>query len=336
MNLVTGGAGHLGNVLVRALLDKGEKVRVLVLPGEDVSSLEGLDYEKVEGNILDYTQLYTAMEGVELVYHLAALVAITSDQYDLMYKVNVEGTRNVIAAYREMGVRRLVYTSSIHALGRPEEGTTIDETIPFDQTNPSGAYDRTKAIASALVLDAAKNGLDAVIVMPTGVIGPNDFRRSEMGEMLLSWMQKKPSISTVGGYDFVDVRDVAEGHILAARYGRSGETYLLSGTRVSVKDYRRLVQEAAGVHSAEIMIPGWFVKFIAPVAEFFYKISHTRPRITKYAIETLLSNSNITSRKAETELGYHRRQLHETVADTVEWWRVYHTRIKPSLRKSSV
>jgi len=104
MVLVTGGAGHLGNVLVRALLDRGEKVRVLVLPGEDVSSLEGLDCEKVEGNVLDPNKLRLAMEGVDIVYHMAALVAITSDMYELMYKVNVEGTRNVITACREMGV----------------------------------------------------------------------------------------------------------------------------------------------------------------------------------------------------------------------------------------
>lgn len=336
MILVTGGAGHLGNVLVRTLLEKGEKVRVLVLPGEDVSSLEGLDFETVEGNILDPVQLRKAMQGVDLVYHMAALVAITSDKYDLMYKVNVEGTRNVIEACRDMGVRRLVYTSSIHALGRPEEGTTVDETVEFDQVNPAGAYDRTKAIASGLVQEAAKNGLDAVIVLPTGVIGPNDFRRSEMGEMLLAWMQQKPSISTDGAFDFVDVRDVAEGHILAASLGRSGEAYLLSGTQVTVRDFRRLVQEAAGIRSHEIRIPGWFVRLIAPMAEFFYKITRTRPRITKYAIETLQSNSCITCLKAETELGYRRRPLRDTVADTVRWWRENRKRIKPSLRKSSL
>lgn len=336
MILVTGGAGHLGNVLVRALLEKGEKVRVLVLPGEDVSSLAGLDCEKVEGNILHMQDLRKAMEGVDLVYHMAALVAITSDKYELMYKVNVEGTQNVIDACREMGVRRLVYTSSIHALGRATDGAAVNEMIAFDQSNPSGAYDRTKAIASALVQDAAINGLDAVIVLPTGVIGPNDFRRSEMGEMILTWMQQRPSISTDGAYDFVDVRDVAEGHILAAKFGRSGEAYLLSGTHVTVTHYRQLVQEAAGIHSHEIKIPGWFVMFIAPMAEFFYKVTRTRPRITRYAIETLQSNSNITCLKAETELGYHHRPLRETVADTVQWWRENRMLIKPSLRKSSI
>jgi len=336
MILVTGGAGHLGNVLVRALLEKGDKVRVLVLPGEDVSSLEGLDCEKVEGNILDYDQLLQAMQGVDLVFHLAALVAITADKYDLMYKVNVEGTRNVIKACREAGVGRLIYTSSIHALGRPVEGITVDETLAFDQANPSGGYDRTKAIASELVLEAAKNGLNAAIVLPTGVIGPFDYRRSEMGEMFLEWMRNAPSISTDGAYDFVDVRDVAEGHILAAEHGRSGETYLLSGTQVTVSDYRKLVQAAAGVRSAEIKFPGWFVRLIAPLAELYYRISRTRPKITKYAIETLQSNSHISSRKAETELGYQHRPITETVADTFRWWHENLKHIKPSLRTSAI
>ena len=336
MILVTGGAGHLGNVLVRALLERGEEVRVLILPGEDVSSLEGLDCERVEGNVLDPEKLRQAMQGVDLVYHMAALVAITSDKYELMYQVNVEGTRNVIEACRQMGVRRLVYTSSIHALGRLAEGATIDETVEFDQANPAGAYDRTKAIASALVQEAAKKGLDAVIVLPTAVIGPNDFRRSEIGEMLLAWMQPKPSISTEGAFDFVDVRDVAEGHILAAESGRSGESYLLSGTQVSVSEFRKLVQQSAGIRSHEIKLPGWFVKTIAPLAEIFYKITRTRPRITKYSIETLQSNSRVTCIKAEKELGYRRRPLRETITDTVRWWRENRKRIKPSLRKSSL
>jgi dihydroflavonol-4-reductase len=157
-----------------------------------------------------------------------------------------------------------------------------------------------------------------------------------MGEMLLVWMQETPSISTDGAYDFVDVRDVAEGHILAASLGRSGEAYLLSGTQVTVSEYRQLVQEAAGVRSHEIKLPGWFVKLIAPLAEFYYKISRTRPRITKYSIETLQSNSRVTCIKAEKELGYRRRPLRETVADTVQWWRENRNRIKPSLRKSSL
>ncbi len=335
MILITGGAGHLGNVLVRALLEKGEKVRVMVLPGEDLTSLEGLDCEIVEGNILYPDQLRRAMQGVDLVYHLAALVAITADKYDLMYRVNVEGTRNVIDACREMGVRRLVYTSSIHALEKPDKDATVDETLAFDQDNPTGLYDRTKAIASALVMDAAKEGLDAVVVLPTGVIGPYDYRRSEMGEMFLEWMQPTPSISTDGGYDFVDVRDVAEGHILAAERGRSGEAYLLSGTQVTVSGYRKLVQMAAGVRSPEIKLPGWFVILIAPLAELYYRLARLRPRVTKYAIETLQCNSRISSKKAQTELGYRHRPISETVADTARWWRENLKRIKPSLRTSS-
>ena len=336
MILVTGGAGHLGNVLVRALLEKGEKVRVLVLPGEDVSSLEGLDYETAEGNILDPAALRKAMEGVDLVYHLASLVAITADKNDLVYKVNVEGTQNVIDACRAAGVRRLVYTSSIHSLGRLSGENMIDETVGFDTTNPSGAYDRTKAIASDLVQKAADESLETVIVLPTAVVGPFDFRRSELGEMVLKWMQKTPSLTTDGAYDFVDVRDVAGGHILAAEHGRSGEAYLISGTRATVSEYRGLVQKAAGVKSPEVRISGWFLKLIAPILEWFYKNLRRRPRVTKYAIETLQSNSNVSCKKAEEELGYKHRRLSDTVRSTVEWWRANQNRAKASLRENAL
>ena len=131
------------------------------------------------------------------------------------------------------------------------------------------------------------------------------------------------------------VRDVAERHILAAALGWKREAYVLSGNQVTISDYWQLVQEAAGIRSHEIKIPGWLLKLIAPLAELFYKITRTRPRITRYAIETLLSNSRITCRKAETELGYRHRPLTETVADTVRRWRENRKRIKPSLRISS-
>ena len=129
---------------------------------------------------------------------------------------------------------------------------------------------------------------------------------------------------------------MAEGHILAAALGWKGEAYLLSDTQVTISDYRQLVQEVAGIRSHQIKIPGWLLKLIAPLAELFYKITRIRPRITRYAIETLLSNSRITCRKAETELGYRHRPLTKTVADTVQWWRENQKRIKPSLRNSSL
>lgn len=336
MILVTGAAGHIGNVLIRELTAMGKKVRGLILPGENIRSLEGLDVELIEGNILDKAALLQAMQGVDTVYHLASLVSITNDKIDLMRLVNIKGTQNVLEAAKEAGVKKFIYTSSIHALERPAHGKIIDETLKFDSKNPAGPYDRTKAEASILAQKAAAEGLDVTIVCPTGVIGPFDFSRSEMGEMFLSWMKKKPSLSLDATFDFVDIRDVAKGHILAAEKGRKGETYLLSGVDIKIGQLRQLVQQAMGIKSVVVIFPMWFAKAIAPSAELWYKITRTKPRLTSYAIETLLSNSDISCDKAYKELGFKARPIEETVKDTVLWWKENLINTHRTLRFDSV
>ena len=336
MILVTGAAGHIGNVLVRELTNKEQKVRGLVLPGENLRSLEDLDLEIFEGNILDKPAMLRAMRGVDTVYHLASLVGITNDKIDLMRQVNIEGTQNVLEAAKESGVRKFIYTSSIHALERPDHGQKIDESLKFDSKNPAGPYDRTKAEASILAQKAAAEGLDVTIVCPTGVIGPYDFSRSEMGEMFLSWMSKQPSLSLDATFDFVDVRDVARGHILAAEKGRKGETYLLSGVDIKIGHLRQMVQQAVGIKSVVVIFPIWFAKAIAPLAELWYKITRTRPRLTSYAIETLLSNSDISCGKACRELGFVARPIEETVKDTVLWWKDNLSKTRSGLRFDSL
>lgn len=320
MNLVTGGAGHLGNVLVRELFDRGEKVRVLILPGEDTQSLDGMDVERVEGNVLDKDSLIAAMSGVDVVFHLASLVSITKEQEKLLYAVNVEGTQNVIDAALETGVRKLIYTSSIHALERPPKGVIIDEKLPFDPNNPAGPYDRTKAQASLLIQKASQDGLDACIVCPTGVVGPYDYRRSEMGELILSWMEKPLNFMVEGAFDFVDVRDVAKGQILVRDHGKRGETYILGGERIELKLLHQLVQKVTGKKAKMITFPLPIALIVAPLAEFYYKVTKTKPRVTRYSLETVFSNSEISSEKARNELGYRPIRLAKSIPDTIRWW----------------
>jgi dihydroflavonol-4-reductase len=319
MILVTGAAGHIGNVLVRELLNDGQRVRALVLPGEDTSSLEGLDIELMEGNVLEPHTLDQALLGVEKVFHLAGIISIMPGQNDVMRRVNVEGTKNMLAAARKAGVKRLVYTSSIHALSRDWKGK-INEKVPFDQFNSAGAYDRTKAEASLAVLEAVKDGLDAVIVCPTGVIGPYDYRGSEMGELLRNFMLKKPHLMIEGAYDFVDVRDAARGHILAGERGRTGEVYILSGWQIKIFQLKQMVQDALGLRSATIHIPNWLAKLTAVFTPLYYRITRQTPKFTGYSIETIQGNSDISCQKARKELGYRPRKMLATVADTVAWW----------------
>jgi dihydroflavonol-4-reductase len=323
MILVTGAAGHIGNSLVRELLARGEKVRALILRGEDTGSLEGLDIERMDGDVLDPVSLTRAMRGVDTVYHLAGIISILSGKNDVMRLVNVTGTVNVARAAREAGVRRLVYTSSIHALGRPPHGTRIDESVGFDPDNPAGEYDRTKAEASLALLDEVQKGLDAVLVCPTGVIGPFDFRRSEMGHLIRSWMKTRPHVFVDGWFDFVDARDIALGLILACGNGRKGETYILGGRRIHLAELLHLVREASGINAPAIRIPLPLAFLAAPFTTFYSRLTGTKPQFTTYSLETVRSNSVISREKARVELGYEPRPLSETVRDTVQWWREY-------------
>ncbi|HEY6075088.1 MAG TPA: NAD-dependent epimerase/dehydratase family protein, partial [Anaerolineales bacterium] len=230
MWLVTGATGHIGNVLVRELLRRGEKVRALILPRESRAPLEGLDVEAVEGDVLNLDSLWQPLQGIRGVFHLAGVISILPGENPIVRKVNVEGTRNLLEAARRACVKRLVFTSSIHALRRVPDGV-IDESVPYDVENPYGAYDRSKAEATLEVQHASECGLDTVITCPTGVIGPYDFRGSMMGAVIRTAAERKPTLYVDEAYDFVDVRDVADGLIAAARDGKRGESYILSGHR---------------------------------------------------------------------------------------------------------
>jgi dihydroflavonol-4-reductase len=320
MILVTGSTGHIGNVLVRKLLKDSEQVRVLLLPGENTTPLEGLNVERIEGNVLDYPSLLKAFQDIQVVYHLAGIISIMPGENELLHLVNVLGTRNVIEAACSTGVKRLVYTSSIHAIARAPQGVLIDERIPYDPNNPYGAYDRSKARASLDVLEAARCGLDAVVVCPTGVIGPYDFRGSDVGHIIRSCAANKPQLYVDGAYDFVDVRDVADGLILACERGNTGESYILSGERINIPSMLDTIQEITGKVFLKIKIPFKLARFTSKFMPYYYRLSQTAPRFTPYSLEVLCSNSHISHRKARCELGFSPRDLHESIRDTVNWF----------------
>jgi dihydroflavonol-4-reductase len=320
MNLVTGATGHIGNVLVRKLLEQGKKVRALIWRGEDTSSIRDLELERVEGDVLDPESLRPALEGVDTVYHLAGLISIMPGRQPFVWKVNVEGTRNVLEASRHANVRRLVYTSSIHAIQRAPHGVEIDESLGFDPNNPYGEYDRSKAAASLEVQKAAQSDLDAVIACPTGVIGPYDYRGSEMGEVIRGAAEAKPMFYVEGAYDFVDVRDVADGLVAAAEHGHRGESYILGGHKISVRYLLETVREVTGKAFASIKIPFSLAELAAKFAPWYYLRTKAKPRFTPYSLEVLQSNANISHAKARRELGYKPRPVIETIADTVRWY----------------
>lgn len=318
MILVTGATGHIGNVLVRTLIQKGQKVRALILPGETTSSLQGLHVEKIEGDVLDIASLKKAVQGVDRVFHLAGAISIMPGEQPDIWRVNVEGTRNMLLAAQDANLRRFVYTSSIHAIQRLDTGI-IDESLPYDPDNPYGIYDRSKAVATLEVQQAAQNKLDAVIVCPTGVIGPYDFHGSEMGHVIASTLKRGLNPYVDGAYDFVDVRDVVSGLILASEKGKTGESYILSGHAISVRYMMETLREIVGLNFPMIKIPSQIAEFFAKFTPTFYRLTKRTPRFTPYSLEVLRSNSNISHSKASRELGYQPRVLYQTLMDTVVW-----------------
>jgi dihydroflavonol-4-reductase len=319
MWLVTGATGHVGNVLVRKLLERGEKVRAMIQPGECRESISGLKVETFEGDVLNVDAVFKSMRGVRGVFHLAGVISIMPGANPFVKKVNVDGTKNILRAAMERGVGKLIYTSSIHAIRRVEDGI-IDESVPYDMKNPYGAYDRSKAEATLEVLTAAHSGLEAVVTCPTGVIGPYDFRGSMMGAVIHDAAVAKPTLYVDGAYDFVDVRDVADGLIAAAENGKRGESYILSGQKISVRYLLETVREITGKNFFQMKIPFDLARFAALFTPMYYQLANATPRFTPYSLEVLQSNSNISHAKATQQLGYSPRLLYESIRDTVKWF----------------
>ena len=321
MDLVTGSTGFIGNVLVRRLIDRGQKVRAFLRSTSDTAALEGLSVERITGNILDPRSLTEAFCGVDTVYHLAAKISIMPWEDRMIRKINLEGTRNVIRACLDAKVKKLIYTSTIHALKEPPMGTTINEDMPYDPENERGEYDRSKAQSSIEVMEAKNKGLHTVVLCPTGTLGPYDWRLSAITQTFLDYYNGKMKMTLSGAYDFVDARDVAEGHILAAQKAKPGSNYILSGERLTMKNIFKILEEITGISGPKINIPGWLVKAYSTFMPAYYKLSGKTPRFTNYSISTLQSNSVISHKKATEELGYDPRSIKQSIEDTFKWFK---------------
>jgi len=322
MVVVTGATGHLGNVLVRDLLAQGHNVHALVLPNDDCRPLTGLEVKTVYGDVTDLASLESAFAGADLVFHLAGIVTIMPRMASVLERVNVGGIRNVITACRTTSVRRLVYTSSIHAVAEPPHGTVIDESQPFDPDKVLGDYARSKARATLLLLDEVrKGGLNAVICCPTGIIGPYDYAISNIGQLILDFASGHLKSYVSGAYDFVDVRDVARGLILAAEKGQTGRHYIFSGAQVQVPELMKELAHNIGYPAPTYRIPAVIARTAGVLASAYYRLLRRRPVFTAYSIDVLSSNSQVSSARARKELGFTTRPWQESIRDHVEWFR---------------
>jgi dihydroflavonol-4-reductase len=321
MDLVTGSTGFLGNVLVRQLIKKGRRVRAFMRPTSNISALEGLDVQKVIGDLLDRESLDKACKGIDTVYHLAARITLLPWEEKITRESNLEGTRNVLKACLKNGVSKLIYTSTIHAVMEPPEGVTIDEKCQYHPQNPRGEYDRSKAQSSLEIMEAGKEDLHTVILCPTGIIGPYDYKISAPTRMFIDFYNGKMNIGVNGAYDFVDVRDVAQGHIFAADKAPSGENYILSGERLTLKKLFSILGEITGKKGPSAYVPMGLARTFSPLTPLYYKLTKRPPVFTSYALGTLCSNSFISHGKASREIGYRTRSIRESVEDTFVWLR---------------
>ncbi len=334
--IVTGANGHLGNTIVKKLADMHKSVRCLVLPNDKLNSLQNVNCQIVYGDVTCKTslqQLFDVPDDIEItVIHCAAIVSISSKYNKKVYEVNVNGTKNVADISLERNVKKFVHVSSVHAIPEGEKGSVIKEIDSFDKDGVVGLYAKTKAEASQYVLDKTKEGLNACIVHPSGIIGPNDYGNGHLTQMIMDYLNGRLTSCVKGGYDFVDVRDVADAVINAVTLGKKSECYVLSGHYMTVRNVLDILSDVSGKKKIKSVLPIWFVKTVAPLCELYYKLRKQSPLFTKYSLYTLCTNSNFENEKAKMQLGFNPRPLETTLKDTAEWL-TQHGRIKPSRKK---
>jgi len=316
--VVTGAAGHAGANIVRALLAQGRPTRALV--HVDRKALEGLELEVVGSDVCNLESLVYSFEGAEVVYHLAAHISLLKDEWPLLESVNVIGTRNVVEACLRCGVRRLVHFSSINAMTQEPKDLPIDESYPLAESRSCLPYDYSKAAAEQEVRKGLEKGLDAVIIRPTAIIGPHDYRPSHFGEALLRLANGKLPALVSGGFDWVDVRDVIKGAMRAEEQAPTGARYILSGHWVSLHDVAMLVEQLIGVPAPGFVCPVWLARIGAPLITAFDRLAGRRPLYTSISLQTLRSNRNVNHQRATQELDYHPRPFRETLFDALRWF----------------
>lgn len=318
--LVTGACGHLGGTLVRLLERTGAQVRGLRLPSEQARGRAHVTY--YPGDVRDRDSLRPLFRGLAgrevVVFHTAAIVDISGEATPQMHDVNVNGTKNILALCREYGVKRLVYVSSVHAIPEKHGYAVLREVDRFSPQQVTGGYAKTKAEATQAVLDAAAQGLDAVVVHPSGILGPFDGTGNHLVQLVKEYAGGKLPACVKGGYDFVDVRDVAAGCLAAAEKGRSGQCYILSNRHYEVQEVLAMAKTLC--HGRRLpVLPMWMAQAAEPLLGWVARVKKQRPLYTKYSLYTLRSNDRFDHGKATAELGYRPRDLRQTVRDTLRW-----------------
>jgi dihydroflavonol-4-reductase len=322
---VTGATGFVGSHVARALAAMGAELRLLVRPSSPGRNLEGLDAELVVGDLRQPDSLRTAMAGCEVVFHVAADYRLwTRDAADTqsMYRSNVEGTRRLIEAARQAGVRRMVYCSSVGTMGFTGNGRLADENSPVRLEEMIGHYKRSKFLAEQVAVEAGKAGGDVVVVNPTTPIGEGDVKPTPTGRIIVDFLQRKFPAYVDTGLNLVDVREVARGHIAALEKGRPGERYILGGENLTLKQILDKLAAITGLAAPRIRLP-YAVALAAGVGDTLVTggILRREPRVTLDAVRMGRKKMWVSCEKASRELGWKLLPVEEALRRAVKWFR---------------
>ncbi|MBT3811260.1 MAG: SDR family oxidoreductase [Gammaproteobacteria bacterium] len=320
--LVTGASGHLGANLVRALLERGEKVRVLIRKESNNAAIDDLDVEHAYGDLRDEQSIIEAVKGCHYVYHLAAFVSIRDGDRKELYDVNVLGTRYLMQACRLADVIKVVHCSSFGAVGNNPDGASNEKwaVSPYEMTTD---YEISKTFAELEVYKEVVRGLQAVIVNPSGIVGPWDFKPSLLGKTIIEFAQGKMHASVPGGFDFTPVQDVVQGHLLAMDTGVIGERYLLTGEQHTINETLDWLEEYTGASKPRIVIPTFIMQNIALVKDWVERkfFPHLYPRFNYHSIRLLNCGKYGTHTRAINELGLQPTPVKEAYRDSVQWFK---------------
>jgi nucleoside-diphosphate-sugar epimerase len=320
MILLTGANGHLGANLLRRLLADGAAVRVLLRPNSDNSSVDGLNVERVFGDLSDPAALATATRGVANIYHCAAHVSTTSGAEQQIFANNVLGTRNLLRAALANGVGRVVVSGSLSAVGHRTDRPT-DESEPFNPFERHPPYTVTKAAVEHECLKAVADGLDVVIAISCAILGPCDFKPSRMGQVLIDYANGRLWAYIPGGFEFVSTRDIVEGHVLCMRQGRSGQRYIFNTEYMTFDALFELYGEITG-RPKPLRLPPAMMMVVAEIGELAHRyiVPGRRQLLTPAAIRLLRMGRRADSGKAQRELGYRPGSIADAVREAYEWF----------------
>ncbi|MCX6094272.1 MAG: SDR family NAD(P)-dependent oxidoreductase [Candidatus Bipolaricaulota bacterium] len=319
-SLVTGGTGFIGANVVRALLRAGDEVRVLARSDSDLSNIAELPVDVVRGDLRDRDSLRAAVRSCERVFHVGALYSFWVRDPDLVYEVNVEGTRNVLDAAEEAGARRIVVTSSVAALAVPGKGEVVTEETPATPSRMVGAYKRSKYLAEQVALEAAGRGLPVVIVNPSFPVGPWDVKPTPTGRVIVDFLNRRLPAYVETGMNVVAVEDVAEGHVLAAERGRIGERYILGGENVTMRRLLEILAQVTGLPAPRVRVPYRPILVLSYANALGCRVTGTTPRMTPDTIRMSHHAMYYDPTKARCELGLPSTPIEEALRRAVDWF----------------